>query len=66
MTSAVLKERGKKYVGTLEFARVGEQILAEMEMAALEETSRSLGDRLKDKLSRKKLAYAAYSRRSGK
>jgi Ca-activated chloride channel family protein len=36
------------------------------EMSALEETSRSLGDRLKDKLSRKKLAYAAYSRRSGK
>ena len=36
------------------------------EMAALEETSRSLTDRLKDKMSRKKLAYQAYSRRSGK
>ncbi|HEX7334258.1 MAG TPA: VWA domain-containing protein [Pyrinomonadaceae bacterium] len=36
------------------------------EMAALEETSRSLTDRLKDKMSRKKLAYAAYSRRTGK
>ena len=36
------------------------------EMASLEETAKSLGDRLKDKLSRKKLAYAAYSRRSGK
>jgi len=36
------------------------------EMAALEETSKSLTDRLKDKMSRKKLAYQAYSRRSGK
>jgi Ca-activated chloride channel family protein len=36
------------------------------ECASLEETSRSLADRLKDKMSRKKLAYAAYSRRSGK
>ena len=36
------------------------------EVAALEETSRSLTDRLKDKMSRKKLAYAAYSRRTGK
>ena len=36
------------------------------ECAALAETSRSLGDRLKDKMSRKKLAYAAYSRRTGK
>ena len=36
------------------------------EMASLEETAKSLGDRLKDRLSRKKLAYAAYSRRSGK
>ena len=36
------------------------------EVASLEETSASLTDRLKDKMSRKKLAYAAYSRRSGK
>ena len=36
------------------------------EMASLEETSASLMDRLKDKMNRKKLAYAAYSRRSGK
>lgn len=36
------------------------------ECASLEEASRSLADRLKDKMSRKKLAYAAYTRRSGK
>jgi len=30
MSQTVLKERGKKYVGLPEFARVGEQILAEM------------------------------------
>ncbi|HEX6719731.1 MAG TPA: VWA domain-containing protein [Pyrinomonadaceae bacterium] len=36
------------------------------ECASLEETARSLTDRLKDKMSRKKLAYAAYNRRSGK
>ncbi len=36
------------------------------ECAALDETSKSLADRLNDKMSRKKLAYAAYSRRSGK
>jgi len=36
------------------------------EYASLEETAKSLKDRLKDKMSRKKLAYAAYSRRSGK
>jgi hypothetical protein len=36
------------------------------ECASLEETARSLTDRLKDRMSRKKLAYAAYSRRSGK
>ena len=35
------------------------------EMASLEETAKSLGDRLKDRLSRKKLAYAAHHRRSG-
>jgi len=36
------------------------------EMASLQETAMSLKDRLKDKMSRKKLAYAAYSRKTGK
>ncbi len=36
------------------------------ELAALQETTGSLTDRLKDKMSRKKLAYGAYSRRTGK
>jgi len=36
------------------------------ELAALQETTGSLTSRLKDKMSRKKLAYQAYSRRSGK
>ena len=36
------------------------------EMASLQDTAASLKDRLKDKLSRKKMAYAAYNRRSGK
>lgn len=36
------------------------------ELAALQETTGSLKDRLLDKMSRKKLAYAAYSRRTGK
>jgi Ca-activated chloride channel family protein len=36
------------------------------EMASLQETASSLKDRLNDKMSRKKLAYAAYSRRTGK
>src|ERR1044072_5799319 len=36
------------------------------ETAALEELRSSLSDRLKDKMSRKKLAYSAYSRRTGK
>jgi Ca-activated chloride channel family protein len=36
------------------------------ETAALAELRSSLTDRLKDKMSRKKLAYAAYSRRTGK
>ena len=36
------------------------------ETSALEELRSSLTDRLKDKMSRKKLAYAAYSRRTGK
>jgi len=36
------------------------------EMASLQDAAMSLTDRLKDKMSRKKLAYAAYSRRTGK
>src|SRR5689334_18790975 len=36
------------------------------EMASLQATATSLKDRLNDKMSRKKLAYAAYNRRSGK
>jgi Ca-activated chloride channel family protein len=36
------------------------------ECASLESSARSLKDRLADKMSRKKLAYAAYSRRTGK
>jgi hypothetical protein len=36
------------------------------ESASLEELRSSLTDRLKDKMSRKKMAYAAYSRRTGK
>ena len=36
------------------------------ECASLQETASSLKDRLKDKMSRKKLAYAAYTRRTGK
>ena len=36
------------------------------ECAALEEVQMSLKDRVKDKMSRKKLAYAAYSRRSSR
>jgi Ca-activated chloride channel homolog len=36
------------------------------ELASLQETASSLKDRLKDKMSRKKLAYAAYTRQTGK
>ncbi len=36
------------------------------ECASLQETASSLKDRLKDKMSRKKLAYAAYTRKTGK
>jgi Ca-activated chloride channel homolog len=36
------------------------------ECASLEETARSLTDRFQDRMSRKKMAYAAYSRRTGK
>lgn len=36
------------------------------ECASLEETASSLNDRLDDKMSRKRMAYAAYSRRTGK
>jgi Ca-activated chloride channel family protein len=35
------------------------------EMASLQETASSLKDRLNDKMSRKKMAYAAFSRRRG-
>lgn len=38
----------------------------QQECATLKEAGSSLTDRLKDKMSRKKLAYQAYSRRSGK
>ena len=40
----VLKEKGKKYVGTLEFARVGEQILAEMGLEQARGTVTSVPD----------------------
>jgi Ca-activated chloride channel homolog len=36
------------------------------ECASLQDTASSLKDRLKDKMSRKKLAYAAYTRQTGK
>jgi hypothetical protein len=36
------------------------------EMASLQDTASSLKDRLKDRMSRKKMAYAAYSRRTSK
>jgi hypothetical protein len=36
------------------------------ECASLQASAMSLKDRLKDKMSRKKLAYAAYTRRTGK
>jgi Ca-activated chloride channel family protein len=36
------------------------------ECASLQDTASSLKDRLKDKMSRKKLAYAAYTRKTGK
>jgi hypothetical protein len=36
------------------------------ECAALEEVAQSLDDRNQDRMSRKKLAYGAYSRRTGK
>jgi len=36
------------------------------ECASLQETASSLKDRLKDKMSRKKLAYRAYTRQTGK
>ena len=40
--------------------------MMEEEMASLHDTATSLKDRLKDKMSRKKMAYAAYSRRTSK
>jgi hypothetical protein len=36
------------------------------ECASLHQTATSLKDRLNDKMSRKKLAYAAYTRQTGK
>ena len=44
MTDSVLKERGRKYVGTLEFARVGEQMLAEMGLEQARGTVTSVPD----------------------
>ena len=44
MAHMVLKEKGKKYVGTLEFARVGEQILAEMGLEQARGTVTSVPD----------------------
>jgi DNA-binding transcriptional MerR regulator len=44
MVQRVLKERGKKYVGLLEFARVGEQILAEMGLEQARGTVTSVPD----------------------
>ena len=44
MTDSVVKERGRKYVGTLEFARVGEQILAEMGLEQARGTVTSVPD----------------------
>ena len=45
------------------FASMGEVV---EECSSLEEISKALEQRLNDKMSRKKLAYAAYSRRTGK
>ena len=44
MTQTVLKEKGKKYVGLPEFARVGEQILAEMNLEQERGTVTSVPD----------------------
>ncbi len=47
-------------------AAVGSSPSVLEELASLEEAALSLKDRVKDKLNRKKLAYAAYSRRTSK
>ena len=44
MAQAVLKEKGRKYVGLPEFARVGEQILAEMGLEQARGTVTSVPD----------------------
>src|ERR1700752_611030 len=44
MAQRVLKEKGRKYVGTLEFARVGEEILAEMGLEQARGTVTSVPD----------------------
>ena len=44
MTHAVLRERGRKYVGLPEFARVGEQTLAEMGLEQARGTVTSVPD----------------------
>ncbi len=44
MVQRVLKEKGRKYVGTLEFARVGEEILAEMGLEQARGTVTSVPD----------------------
>src|SRR5215510_7241451 len=44
MVHPVLREKGKKYVGLLEFARIGEQILAEMGLEQARGTVTSVPD----------------------
>lgn len=44
MVQRVLKEKGRKYVGTMEFARVGEEILAEMGLEQARGTVTSVPD----------------------
>jgi DNA-binding transcriptional MerR regulator len=44
MTHPVLREKGRRYVGLLEFARVGEQILAEMGLEQARGTVTSVPD----------------------
>ena len=44
MVNVVLREKGRKYVGLLEFARVGEQVLAEMGLEQARGTVTSVPD----------------------
>jgi len=44
MAHPVLREKGRKYVGLLEFARAGEQILAEMGLEQARGTVTSVPD----------------------